>query len=345
MKVAYIALNPLRYPRIKKIGYTLRKHSVQFDVMIPKFRLILPKSRINRFLFAVINYATVLLQILFVKGDIFWVANCPDILVLPLILRRREYVLEYRSIWPVDVEEEFGQGPWTSIACIIESIALSRAKAVTLTTSKLLIKVKPYSKPVFVIPNYPLENFRSKTSREDFRKKHGVKPNLKIVLFVGRLYKIDGADLLPNIISFVLKKMNAVFWIVGDGPLYSSLKNLEQKYSGFVKIFGWQPYDKIPDFINASDICIAPRHETAFSSYYNEEGVFKVSEYMFFRKPIVACGRAESKEYLLVSEADMGSGVIKALQGKVPSPTPRSWEEYSEKQIFKLLNFLGDNKP
>jgi len=33
------------------------------------------------------------------------------------------------------------------------------------------------------------------------------------------------------------------------------------------------------------------------------------------------------------------------LQGKVPSPTPRSWEEYSEKQILKLLNFLGNNKP
>jgi glycosyltransferase involved in cell wall biosynthesis len=344
MKLLYVALDPLKYPRIKKIEYTFRKFNVQFDVMIPKFKVTWRKGRISRLLFAAINYVTVLWQILFVGGDIFWVANCPDILVLPLILRRREYILEYRSPWSIEVKEEFGQGPWSHIAYIIENIALNHAKVVTLTTSKLLQKVKPYGKPVFVIPNYPLKNFGSQISEDNLRKEHGIQPNLKIVLFIGRLSLVEGADSLPHIISFVLKKTKAVFWIVGDGPLYLSLKNLEKKYPNFVKIFGWQPHDKIPDIINASDICIAPRHETAFSSYYNEEGLHKISEYMFFQKPIVACGIAESREYLLVSEADMGEGVVKALQGKVLLPTPRTWEEHSEKQIIGLLNFLGENK-
>lgn len=344
MKVVYIALDPLKYPRIKKIEYTLREHNVQFGVMIPKFKLVWRKGRINRLLFAAINYATVLLQILFVKGDIFWVANCPDILVLPLIFRGKEYILEYRSPWSIEIKEEFGPGPWGSIASTIENVALSHAKAVTLTTSKLLLKVKPYGKSVFVIPNYPLKNFGSKTSEDNFRKKYGVKSNLKTVLFIGRLSRVEGADLLPSIITFVLKKMKAVFWIVGDGPFYLPLKNLEQKYPDFVRIFGWQPHDKIPDFINASDICIAPRHETAFSSYYNEEGLHKISEYMFFEKPIIACGIAESKEYLLVNTADMGKGVMRALQGKVPLPTPRTWEEHSEKQILELFSFLEANK-
>jgi len=344
MKLVYIALDPLKYPRIKKIENTLRKYSFQFSFMTPKLKIVWRKGKATRFLSAAVNYATVLLQTLFVRGDIFWVANCPDILVLPLILRRREYILEYRSPWSIEVKEEFGQGPWSRIAYIIENIALNYAKAVTLTTSKLLTKVKPYGKPVFVIPNYPLRNFGSKISKESLREKYRVKPGLKIVLFVGRLSRVEGADLLPNIISLVLKRMKTVFWIIGDGPLYLSLKNLEQKYPDFVRVFGWQPHDKIPDFINASDICIAPRNETAFSSYYNEEGLHKISEYMFFRKPIVACGIAESKEYLLVSKAEMGKGVIKALQGKVPLPMPRTWEEYSEKHILELLNFLNTNK-
>lgn len=341
MKVVYIAFDPLKYPRIKKIAYTLRKYGIQFGVMIPSFKVIWSKGLIGRVLSAMVNYVAVLLQILFVKGDIFWVANCPDILVWPFLLRGKEYILEYRSPWSIEVKEEFGEGPWSRIAYIIENTALSHAKAVTLTTSKLRVKVEPYGKPVFVIPNYPLKNFRSKTSRSNFRKEYGVKPNLKVVLFIGRLSRVEGADILPSIISFVLKRMDAVFWIVGDGPLYLPLKNLEQKYPDFVKVFGWQPHEKIPDFINASDICIAPRHETPFSNYYNEEGLQKFSEYMLFRKPIVACGVADSKEYLLVSKTEMGEGVLRALQGKVPPPTPRTWEEHSEKQILELLSFIG----
>jgi glycosyltransferase involved in cell wall biosynthesis len=343
MKIVYIAFDPLKYPRIRKIAYTLRKHGIPLEVMVPKIKLVTRKGRINRLLFASINYAAILLQIMFVRGENFWVANSPDILVLPLILRRRKYILEYRSPWSIEVEEEFGKGIWSNIPHLLENVALSHAKAITLTTSKLLHKVEPYGKPIFVIPNYPLESFRPQTSKEDFRREQGVKPSLKIVIFIGRLSRLDGADLLPNMISFVLGKMNAVFWIIGDGPLYQSLKNLEHNHSSFVKFFGWQPYDRIPDFINASDVCISPKHETSSDIYYNEEGVQKISEYMLFRKPIVACGRAESKEYLLVREKDMGKGIVQALQGKVPSPTPRTWEEHSEEQILKVLSFLGAN--
>ncbi|UCE10776.1 MAG: hypothetical protein JSW61_02260, partial [Candidatus Thorarchaeota archaeon] len=67
MKVTYIALDPLRYPRIKKIAYSLRKYSdIDFHVMLPKVRLIAHKSRTMRMVYAVVNYVAVMLQILFV---------------------------------------------------------------------------------------------------------------------------------------------------------------------------------------------------------------------------------------------------------------------------------------
>ena len=342
MRVVYIALDPLKYPRIKKIAYTLQKSGhVEFDVMIPKFRFVWRGGSIGRFLFAVVNYFAVLLQVFFVRADFFFVANCPDILVIPLVLRRKRYVLEYRSPWAIEVENEFGSGPWVRLTAFFERFALEHAWVITLTTSKLIDRVKDFGKPVFVVPNYPLKTFRMVTvSREKFRRRFGCRENDKIVLFVGKLTRVEGADLLPKIIEDVLKRVDVVFWIVGSGPLFPWLERVAERFLEKVKLFGWQPHAEVPNFIASSDVCIAPRHRSLFSEFYNEEGVSKFSEYMLFEKPIVACGVAESEEYLLVEEEEMACGIIKALNGGVSLPVPRTWEEYSEKKIFELLNWL-----
>ena len=342
MKVTYIALDPLRYPRIKKIAHTLRKYSnIDFHVMIPKIRLISRGGKIKRVIYAIVNYASIILQIFFVKSDIFWVANCPDILVIPLILRRKQYILEYRSPWSLDVENEFGRGLLVRLASFVEYFALKHARIVTLTTSRLFIKVKGFRKPIFIIPNYPLKNFGTVTvPRAEFRSRYGCREGDSIVLFVGKLTRTEGADLLPKIMEDVLKSRNdAVFWIVGDGPLYPLLEEFAKRFHGKIKLFGWQPYKFVPNFINAADVCIKMRR-SKYSEYYNEEGVQKLSEYMFFEKPIVACGVAESSEYLLVDEDKMADGILKALRGEAPRSNRRTWEEYSEEKIYEMLELI-----
>jgi glycosyltransferase involved in cell wall biosynthesis len=347
LRVVYIALDPLKYPRIKKIAYSLKKfENVKFDVMIPMFRVVYRGGRIGRFFFAFLNYFAVLFQIFFVRADFFWVANCPDILVLPLVLRRKRYILEYRSPWAIEVAHEFGSGPWVSFTSFFERFALKHAWIITLTSSRLLRCVKNYGKPTFVIPNYPLKSFGNiMASRGEFRKRYGCGEEDKVVLFVGKLTHVEGADLLPKIAEDMFKEnVSVVFWIVGDGPLYESLKKFADKFPGRFNLFGWQPHVNIPNFIMASDVCIAPRHESPFSTFYNEEGVSKFSEYMFFEKPIVACGVAESSEYLLVDEDKMAEGVLKALRGGVPKPKRRTWEGYSEKKITELFNMICSGK-
>lgn len=339
MKVEYITVDPLRYPRIKKIAYSLRKRGdVKFHVMIPKIRLIPGGSKVRRVVNAVVNYLTVMLQVFFVKADVFWVANCPDILVIPLVFRRKRYVLEYRSPWAYEVENEFGFRFLVYLASRIENLALRRSGLVTLTTSKLMVKVKDYGKPVFVIPNYPLKSFGALTiSRRELRGKNNVGDDDKVVLFVGKLTRMEGADMLPRIIEDVLRKTDVVFWIVGDGPLYSSLERFAKSHSKNIKLFGWQSHEKIPEFIAAADVCISPRHKSPFSIFYNDEGLQKLSEYMFFEKPIVTCGIAASTEYLLVEEDTMGEGILAALNGRVPPSKRRTWDDYSEQRIYEML--------
>ena len=41
MKVAYITLDPLRYPRVRKIAYSFRKRGdIKFQVTVPKRNVI-----------------------------------------------------------------------------------------------------------------------------------------------------------------------------------------------------------------------------------------------------------------------------------------------------------------
>ena len=345
MKVVYIALDPMKYARIRKIAHSIKKYSdVEFDVMVPKVRFIWHGGKIGRLFVGIINYLAVILQIMFVKADVFWVANCPDILALPIVLRRGRYILEYRSPWSLQITLEFSGGPWAQLSAIIEDIALKHADIITLTTSKLLARVKHYGKPVFVIPNYPLEKmFRLTVSREDFRREKGVHDKEKVVLFVGRLSRVEGTDMLCNIAISVLEKTDAVFWFVGDGPLFHLLRRCRERFPRNIKLFGWRPHEEIPNFINAADVCIVPRHEVSYSGFYNEEGVAKISEYMFFEKPIVACGIAESEQYLLVDEKEMAEGIIKAINGEVVPSTRRTWEGYCEKEICKPICLLTSN--
>jgi glycosyltransferase involved in cell wall biosynthesis len=346
MRVLYVALEPLKYPRIKKLATSFRKRQiVDFDVMIPKFRYVWRGHKIGRLLIAIINYITILLQILVARADLFWVANCPDVLVLPLILRRKRYILEYRSPWAIEVEDEFGSGPWVSLTSFFERFALRNAWIITLTTSKLVKRVKGYGKPTFVFPNYPLKMFGNKSiPRDQFRTQQGRHKDDKIILFVGKLTRVEGADMLPKIIKQVLKTSEAFFWIVGSGSFYASLEESAKEFPRKLKLFGWQPHDTIPDFILSADVCIAPRHKSVFSVYYNEEGVTKISEYMFFEKPIVACGVAESSEYLLVSEDEMAAGILQALNGLVKPSKRKTWEDHSEARIYDLFDLIRSGK-
>jgi glycosyltransferase involved in cell wall biosynthesis len=284
-----------------------------------------------------------MLECLFVEGDIFWIANCPDVLVFPFVLRRKTYVLDYRSPWPIEVENEIGMGLLTKLSVVIERISLRYARVITVTSSKLLPRVQSIGKPIYVIPNFPLKSFKQITiAREQFRRNYGVEQDEKIVLFIGKLSYVEGVDLLPEIISNVVKQdQNIIFWIVGDGPLRFLIERLEHKYPNNVKFFGWKNYKEIPNFINSSDVCIIPRHASPFSSFYNEEGLQKVSEYMLFKKPIIACGIASSKEYLLVKEHEMAKGILKALKGDAPLPNAKTWEVYSEKNILAMFQMLN----
>ena len=342
LKLVYITLYPEKYPRVKKIATTLEGKDINFQALTPKIRIKLGNRKVERLISAVITYTSFLLQIFFAEADIYWVANAPEIFVLPLILKKEKYILDYRSSWPLVIRLEFGKGMLSRMAGYLTYTSLKHARVVTLTSSTLLRDVEKFGKKVYVIPNYPQKDyFKANVSYDHFRKLHGVKKDYEIILFIGKLAKIEGADILPSIIEELLeKKKKVVLWIVGDGALRSVAEELERKFPENVRFFGWRPYREIPNFVNSADVCIVPRHKGPVSYSWNEECVFKISEYMFFRKPIVACGVAPSKEYLLVKRQDIVEGILEALEGNVPKPTRRTWEDECKEKVLEVIEFV-----
>ena len=337
----YVTLYPEKYPRIEKIRSIIKdKKNISFQALVPKVIIKLGSTKFERIISALINYACFVVQILFTNADLYWVTTAPDVFVLPIILKRQKYILEYRNPSGLETRVEFG-----TLGLLAESLsrmALRHSTAITLTTGTFIKDLKKFRKKMFVIPNYPQkEKFKIGIDAEEFRAMHDIKKDEKIVLFLGRLSEVEGFDILPNVIE-ELSKLNekVVFWIVGDGPLRSLAVKLEKMFPHSVRFFGWQSYTEIPNFINSSDVCIVPRHQTPLSKYCNEEGVQKISEFMFFEKPIVACGIAPSKEYLLVKRQELTNGILEALKGKAPKPTPRTWEDDCKQKVLELIEFM-----
>ena len=247
LRVVYITLWPEKYPRVEKIATSLQGENVDFQVLVPKIRIKLGDSKFERLISAFVNYLCFLMQIFFTKADIYWITTSPDIFVLPLVLKKARYLLDYRSSWPTEVMLEFGQGQLSRVARYITYIALKHPIAITLPSSTFLGDVYKLRRRVFIIPNYPLkEDFRPQISRKRFRKLQGVEHGKKVVLFVGKLSVLEGVDILPSIIEGLTRKTKKIMlWIVGDGVLRSVAEELEKSLPENVKFFGWRPHEEL----------------------------------------------------------------------------------------------------
>jgi len=318
---------------------SLRKHGYSHEVLWPKVRT----RKGGRAISAFIRYTVYMLQIVMSRADIYWVANAPDVVAIPLFILQRKYIYDFRSVWSKEIETEMGRGIWPRLARIIETLAMRNARIIVLNSDTFLEDAKPYNKPLFLVPNYPRKNFRPAIPRQEFRQMHGVSENSEIVLLVARLTKVEGADMIPRLTERLSKQSKIKLWIVGAGALQDLIRRLEKRFPDHLEYFGWQKYDQIPNFINASDVCIVPRHHDHNSHYYNEINVQKISEYMLFRKPIVASGIAPSSQYLLVDEDNLVDGILEALKGNAPDPTPRTWEDDAEPELLRTLRAASVN--
>lgn len=141
------------------------------------------------------------------------------------------------------------------------------------------------------------------------------------VCFVGYLATWQGIEHLVKAMTYIIKEnANTQLLIVGDGTIRDELEVLtEQLGMSDTTIFtGRVPYDQVPLYINASDVCVVPK--IPMRSGYSP---LKLCEYLACGKPVVA-SNISGFEVLLKYECgylatpenaeDLAQAIIKLLQ-------------------------------
>ncbi len=131
-----------------------------------------------------------------------------------------------------------------------------------------------------------LEKFNPNLDGFKIRREYGINDDDVVLFFMGFLYHFSGLKELA--LEFANKKIeNLKLLIVGDGDAYSDIQNIIEKYdlSDKVLLVGKKPYNEIPSFLAAADICILP-------AYPDEEIMqdivpIKIYEYMAMGKPVI----------------------------------------------------------
>lgn len=119
-----------------------------------------------------------------------------------------------------------------------------------------------------IVPHYIAVNrFQVLGVRDQVRRKLGIAPDAKVVLFVHRLSRRKGAHLIPEIAAEVVKReKNVIFVIVGSGPEEENLKlkTKNLKLEPHMRFVGEVPQREIPAYFRAADVLLLPSEEEGF---------------------------------------------------------------------------------
>jgi len=173
----------------------------------------------------------------------------------------------------------------------LESYTLRRCDVICVINEELkryAINMGAQSDKVHVVrAGIDTERFNPNVNGNAVRQKIGISNADVVLFFMGWLYRFSGL----REVALELAKLkddcpNFRFLIVGEGDLYHGLQQIKKDYGlKQVILVGRQPYEIIPEYIAASDVCLLPA--------YNNEVMrnivpIKIYEYMACGKPVIS---------------------------------------------------------
>jgi glycosyltransferase involved in cell wall biosynthesis len=154
--------------------------------------------------------------------------------------------------------------------------------------SNYVIQNKADESRVRLLPlGIDLIDYRPDMNGNGLREQWGLNGS-KVIVFIGTLPKFSGLDNFIQEFPKILKEVpDTKLMIVGDGVQRTQLEKLVTELGlRYNVIFtGYQPYDKMAQYINLADVCINP-----FKICKATKDIFptKVIQYMACGKPVVS---------------------------------------------------------
>ena len=195
------------------------------------------------------------------------------------------------------------------IGKLIERKNLANAQRVVVINEKLkdyAISMGSDPEETFVVKaGIDLERYDPNIDGAKIREKYGINENDLVLFFMGWLYNFSGLiEVATELARVDDKNMSVKLLIVGHGDAFYDLQKIRNNYhlEDRIILTGKQPYDKIPELIAASDICLLPAYKNDIMMNIVP---IKMYEYMALGKPVIASNLPG-----IMKEFGDGNGVI-----------------------------------
>jgi len=203
---------------------------------------------------------------------------------------------------------------------------------------KLLFLGLPSSK-LSIIPNGFDDDLFKPIPQRLARAELGLPYDKKILLSVGTLHEVKGYDYLIDAIYVISKvRDDIVTVIVGSGPLELKLRKKIEKLglTQRVLLVGWVSHNKIPLWMNASDLFVLPSLDEGFPTV--------IPEAMACGKPVIGTrvggipdAISDNVVGIIINSRDreaLAQGILEALNRKwEPEKIRRYAQKYSLKTV------------
>ena len=164
-----------------------------------------------------------------------------------------------------------------------------KADAVIAVTSGIkdyLVRHGVNENKIWVIGNGANTELFKPMDQRVVRSELGLEIDDNYVCFAGNLAPWQGVEYLIQAAPLILKNIKAKFLIIGDGEMKEQFGKMVKEL-GLEKdfiFFGNVPYENVPKYINASNVCVVPKLKVFGYGY----SPLKLFEYMASEKPVVA---------------------------------------------------------
>jgi glycosyltransferase involved in cell wall biosynthesis len=149
---------------------------------------------------------------------------------------------------------------------------------------ELIDKYNVQYEKIHVVPNGANINLFKPMDQKTVQGNLGMPHEFKYICFVGNLVPWQGVEYLINSAPLILNKNPYIkFLIVGDGIMKENWEKMvkEKNLLNNFLFIGSVPFEKVPLYINASDVCVA--------TFTNDRkcSPIKVFEYLSCGKPVI----------------------------------------------------------
>ncbi len=122
---------------------------------------------------------------------------------------------------------------------------------------------------------------------DTIRQHYGLTEKDTVLFFMGWLYQFSGLKEVATQLART-DNPNVKLLIVGEGDAYEALQQIRERHNLKDRIIltGKKPYEDIPSFVAASDVCLLPAYPD--EKIMQDIVPIKMYEYMAMKKPVIA---------------------------------------------------------